>query len=270
MGIEKYKGCFIFILFVSTLNKNTLRFTFLFLCIIFSTHTQALKDSADKMYAFKITGYINALTDSSTVVQVLKPASFPVSIKNNQLGLLFHCYKSGELLDTAMIGMGRCNLIKGEYYYFGIKLYKGQKPAEGDLLYLRVKAPYEYNGLLLNVMNHAISFTNVYGDNFMSNEAMFTNTKNDELKVLDSMVNDIRFTGRSMLQQMPGQNQTVKGGIYDGKKIFDAMQAVKRSELELFLKYVKARPKNYAGHSWKISEIFATWIDGATPTVIEN
>jgi len=48
------------------------------------------------------------------------------------------------------------------------------------------------------------------------------------------------------------------------------MQAVKRTELESFLRYITARPKNYAGNSWKISEIFATWMNGATPTVVEN
>jgi hypothetical protein len=92
----------------------------------------------------------------------------------------------------------------------------------------------------------------------------------DELRLLDSMVNDIRFTGSEMLKQIPEQNKAIKGGIYDGKKLFDAMQAVTRNELELFLKYIIARPKNYAGNSWKISEIFATWMDGSTPTVVEN
>ncbi|MBL7700676.1 MAG: hypothetical protein JNM14_00380 [Ferruginibacter sp.] len=251
-------------------NKSTRCFTALLLCIFFSSALYAQKDSVEKVFAFKITGYINVLTDSSIAVQVMKPAAFPVSIKNKQLGVLYHCYKAGEALDTAAIGVGRCNLIKGDYYYFGIKLHKQQKASEGDLIYLKVKMPYVYDGLLLNVMNHAINFTNVYGDNFMNTGAVFTNTKNDEFKVLDSMVNDIHFTGSAMLQQMPGQNQPVKGGIYDGKKLFEAMQAVKRTELEAFLKYVTARPKKYAGNSWKISEVFATWMDGGTPTVIEK
>jgi hypothetical protein len=248
-----------------------LRFTLLLLCIFFgSNHTRAQKDSVEKIFAFKITGYIKALSDSSTVVQVINPASFPVAIRDKQLGVLYHCYKSGTIHDTAMIGWGRCNLIKGEYYYFGIKLKKLQQPSEGDIIYTKVKVPYVYDGLLLNVMNHAISFTNVYGSGFLNADAIFTNTKKDELNILDSMVSDIRFTGSAMLQQIPEQDRIIKGGIYNGKKLFDAMQAVKRNELELFLKYVAARPKSYAGNSWKISEIFATWMDGATPTVVEN
>ena len=184
--------------------------------------------------------------------------------------ILHHCYKNGTKPDTAMIGWGRCDLIKSEYYYFGIRLQKMQQPSEGDLIYMKLKVPYLYDGLLLNVMNHAIEFTNVYGQNFMNRNAIFTNTKKDELNILDSMVSDIQFTGGAMLQQMPEQNQLVTEGIYKGKKIFESMQTVKRSELELFLKYVTARPKNYAGNTWKISETFATWIAGGTPTVVEN
>ncbi len=248
-----------------------MRFISLLLCIIFSFNLlHAQKDSADKIFAFKITGYIKPLTDSTTAVQILKPASLPVSILDKQLAVLNHCYKTGVKLDTAMIGWGRCNLIKGEYYYFGIRLKKLQQASEGDLLYAKVKVPYVYDGLLLNVMNHAIGFTNVFGGNIVAANAVFTNTKKDELNLLDSMVSDIRFTGSEMLKQMPDYNKVIKGGIYDGKKLFDAMQAVKRNELELFLKYITARPENYAGNSWKISEIFATWMDGATPTVIEN
>jgi hypothetical protein len=248
-----------------------LRFTFfLFFILAGSSHLYAQKDSADKIFAFKITAYIKSQNDSISIVQILKPASLPVAILDKQLAVLNHCYKTGTPHDTAMIGWGRCNLIKGEYYYFGIRLKKQQRASEGDLLYAKVKVPFVYDGLLLNVMNHAISFTNVYGENFVEINAVFTNTKKDELKLLDSMVSDIRFTGSEMLKQMPDYNKPVNGGIYNGKKLFNAMQAVTRNELELFLKYIMARPGNYAGNNWKISEIFATWMDGATPTVVEN
>lgn len=224
--------------------KNNLRLPVIFLFLILNNQLKAQKDSIEKIFAFKITDYIKPLTDSTSAVQVFKSTSFPVAINDKQLGVLNHCYKTGIKLDTAMIGWGRCNLIKGEYYYFGIRLKKMQQPAEGDLLYLQAKVAYVYDGLLLNVMNHALQFINVYGLPFMKSNAMF--------------------------QQMPEQNQIIKDGIYKGEKLFTAMLFAKRSELELFLKYIIARPKNYAGNSWKISEIFATWIDGGTPTVVEH
>lgn len=239
----------------------------LFLC---SSQLLAQKDSVEKLIAFKITDYIKPLSDSTVVVQVIKPDAYTVAIKDNQLGILYHVYKIGITRDTAMIGWGRCNLIKGDYYYFGIRLQKMQQASEGDLLYLRAKLPYVYDGLLLNVMNHAVQFTNVYGDNFMNSNAIFTNTKKDEENVLDSMLSDIRYTANAMFQQMPEQNQIINDGIYKGQKLFTAMLFARRSELGLFLKYMIARPKNYAGNSWKISEIFATWMVDGTPTVIEN
>jgi hypothetical protein len=244
-------------------------FTFLF-AVFCSNQGIAQKDSVEKIFAFKITGYIKSLTDSSTVVQVIKPASLPVYIKEKQSGTLFHCYKKGTLLDTAMIGFGRCQLIKGEYYYFAITHSKIQQAAEGDLLYVLLKLPVLYDGLLLKVMSHAILFSNVYNEPFMNSNAIFTNSQKNELDLLDSMVNDIHFTGGEMLKLMPEQNQVIKGGIYVGKKLFDAMQSVKRSELELFIKYITARPKNYAGSTWKISEIFATWMTSSTPRVVER
>lgn len=248
-----------------------MRLITLFLGLFLCNHSLvAQKDSVEKIIAFKITDYMKPLSDSITVVQVFKPAAFPVPIKEKQLGVLYHCYKNGSKLDTAMIGWGRCNLIKGDYYYFGIRLQKMQQASEGDLIYLKLKVPYVYDGLLLNVVNHGIEFTNVYGEFFMNRNDVFAKSKKDELVILDSMVNDIQFTGGAMLQQIPEQNQLVTDGIYKGKKLFEAMQAVKRSELELFLKYVAARPKNYAGNTWKISETFATWMAGGTPTVIEN
>ncbi len=248
-----------------------MRISYIIFFLFFSSiRVLAQTDSTEKVIAFKITGYIKPLSDSSAAVQVFKDASFPAAIRDKQLGALYHCYKNGNMLDTAMIGWGRCNLIKGDYYYFGIRLKKNQQPSEGDILYLKAKIPYRYDGLLLDVMNHAIAFINIYGQNFMKSNAVFTNTKNDELTILDSMVNDIKFTGIAMLQQIADQNRVIKDGIYNGKKLFEAMQDVKRNDLELFLKYIIARPKNYAGNNWKISEIMATWMIEGTPTVIEK
>lgn len=73
-----------------------------------------------------------------------------------------------------------------------------------------------------------------------------------------------------MQQQMPENDQLISDGIFKGKRLFNAMQAATRKDLELFLKYVNARPKNYAGNNWKITEVFATWIVSGAPTVLES
>ena len=110
--------------FINFLSKNLSKLPVLLILFFSSNQLLAQKDSVEKIFAFKITDYIKLLTDSSSAVQVFKPAVLPVAISDKQLGVLYHAYKSGTKLDTAMIGWGRCNLIKGAYYYFGIRLKK--------------------------------------------------------------------------------------------------------------------------------------------------
>ncbi|MFI5133867.1 MAG: hypothetical protein ACHQEB_05995 [Chitinophagales bacterium] len=124
--------------------------------------------------------------------------------------------------------------------------------------------------MLFKIGTLAISFTKVNSIPFYNAVDVFTMTKQKENKILDSMIADIKFTAIAMLRQMPGQNENIKGGIYDGKKLFLAMQEVKRNELEEFLKYVFAKPFRYAGNAWKISEVFATWMVNGTPQVMKE
>jgi hypothetical protein len=138
------------------------------------------------------------------------------------------------------------------------------------LLYLRLTVPVAYNGRLLDVMKHAVELRRVTDERFLFPADIFTLTREKEAAVLDSMISDIHYTGSVMMEQMPHQNQLIKGGLYDGKKLFTAMQAATRAELEQFLNYIIARPTKYAGHSWKISEIFATWMVSETPRVVED
>jgi hypothetical protein len=224
----------------------------------------------EKVFAFKITDYIKQLNDSITLVQVTLPNGWPVAIADKQLGVLKHVYKKGTELDTASIGWGRCQLIKGDYYYFAMHLYKNQHPEAGDLLYTRFNLPVAYNGRLLDVMKHAIELTRVTDEKILQPGDLFSITRQNEAALLDSMIADIHYTGSVMQQQMPDQNQSIKGGLYDGKKLFTAMQSATRAELEQFLNYIIARPSKYAGNTWKISEIFATWMVSETPRVVEN
>ncbi|MBL0359266.1 MAG: hypothetical protein IPP72_21435 [Chitinophagaceae bacterium] len=43
------------------------------------------------------------------------------------------------------------------------------------------------------------------------------------------------------------------------------MQEITEADVMNFLKYVWARPAKYAGNSWRISEVFATWMTSGTP-----
>jgi hypothetical protein len=254
---------------LSNFTKKNMRKPFLLLAVLLaSANLQAQVDTLPKVLAYKITEYMERINDSTVIVQVQLPDAWPAPIKDKQLGLLKHCYQQGVTLDTAAIGWGRCHLIKGDYCYFALHLYKNQQPSLGDLLYTQTKVPVAHDGILLGVMAHAIDFTDVGGTPFLQGQYIFTIDQQQQTALLDSMVSDIRYTGTAMLQQMPDQNQPIDEGIYKGQKLFTAMQAVTRSQLIDFLTYIKARPGKYAGHTWKISETFATWMVSGTPRVV--
>lgn len=226
------------------------------------------KDSMDAFFTFRITDYTIKLDDSTTVVQVTIPDTWPVSIPEKQIGILKHRYEQGVEYDTNMIGWGRCYLIKDEWYYFAI--HQKQKPEQGDLLVTKCKIPKGHTGLLFDLARHGISLTRVDEDPFYNSAEVFYMGPKSEQNFLDSMAADIRFTGKAMLIQNNGKDQLISGGLYNRKKLFAAMQTIKRDAIEKFLKYVAARPARYAGNVWKISEIFATWMTNNTPEVIEE
>lgn len=235
-----------------------------------TTLSFAQKDSVKSIFAFPITDYMPEQNDSLVIVQVQLPDAYVVDIPKNQMGILKHRFQSGKELDTALIGFGRCSLVKGDYRYFGLNLYPGQTASAGDLMYISLTIPLIYKGELFNISRHHIHLQMVDDNYIYSREEVYSfKNAEDENKILDSLVADIRYTGKVMLDQMPNQNQLMTEGLFKGKKLFVAMQQATRKDLITFLRYVSVRPQKYAGHSWKISEIFATWMVSGTPHVVE-
>jgi hypothetical protein len=237
--------------------------------LLLSNSGNAQKDSMDVYFTFRIADSMVKLNDSTTVVQVAIPGSWPLRISKNQMGVLKYRYETGKDYDTTMIGYGRCYLIKDEWYYFTIKRYGDRSPQQGDLLVTKCKMPIAYIGLLFNLARNGISLIKVDELPFYNSTELFYFGPATEQAFLDSMAADIRYTAKAMVEQGGIPNQTISGGIYDGKKLFDAMQAVTKKDVEKFLKYANTRPSKYAGNVWKVSELFAAWMISETPEVIE-
>jgi hypothetical protein len=227
----------------------------------------AQKTEDKDVFALTITENLQNPNDSITIIQIQMPDGFRIDEK--QLGLVRRNFTNNKE-DTANIGYGKCQLIKGDYYYFGIKLYdKKIKPQAKDLIYTRFDYATKFKGLIYGLTKNAIYLSNAYDSalyNFSS--ALWIDEKNEQ-DLIKKFVSDIQFTAKAMLQQMPALNNQIKGGIFNGKKLFDAMQICTDKDVIKFLKYVNARPKKYAGNTWKISEVFATWMVSETPTIIE-
>jgi hypothetical protein len=219
-----------------------------------------------KIMGFPITDYI-VESDSVTVLQVKLPQG--LQIKEKSYCLLKSVYKN--LAEPVIrIGNGRCQLIKGEYYYFGfMNKDLTRKPVAGDILYSDVMTPSNYEGLLFRVMKHSITLNSV-DEKLIADINTVIQMKDTaaEQPIIEQLAADVRYTGTEMPKLSPAQDITIESGRFKGKKIFAAMQAVTSKDVTGFLEYIRDYPDNYAGLTWKFSEIMATWIsEGAPPGV---
>lgn len=237
----------------------------IYLIISIATSAQSLEKD---IFAFTITDYLVNNNDSISIVQV--ELSNPlIKITDKQLGLLKHNFSNNNE-DTASIGHGRCNLIKGSYYYFGIRLYKNSiKPMKNDIVYTKISYPTKYKGQFYNLIRNAVYFEHVTGGNFFDFGSALEMDERKERNLIDSLVADIKFTGEEMQKKSDSQDAMIEEGLFKGKKLFACMQTISAENVKDFIDYVIARPSKYAGNTWKIAEVFATWVMAGTPRVVK-
>ncbi len=192
-------------------------------------------------------------------------------IADNQMGLLRGMYRESRA-DTGTIGAGRCQLIKGDYFYFTIMCKpNGKQPKAGDLLYTFMDKSPVYRAHCIPLACQFIGLLDVYGKALYDRYAVFSQwTKSDEETLLNAIVSDVHFTGDYFLKENPAMNAPIKSGAYSGKLLLNAMMACTQQDVSDFLEYMIARPVLYAGHEWKVSEIFATWLTEGAPTVVKK
>lgn len=245
--------------------KNLLSIT-IFIC---SINCFAQTDTAKQLRAFPITSYIVDLNDSVKIVQLEMPDG--LKLKEKQIGLLRGVYGTSNE-DTVQKGYGRCNLIKGNFYYFTIGNNTSYvAPKEGDLVYTFVDRSGAYYGQIPKLASHFIQLLDVYDKPFYDRYIVFDEwTVQQEKALIDSMVKDIKFTGNYFMENDPSMDKVITKGDFKGKKILTVMAECKPEYVRDFLTYVYVRPLLYAGKKWKISEVFATWAIEGAPTVIKN
>ena len=169
------------------------------------------------------------------------------------------------------MGRGKCIFITGAVYTFEIHLNEGKRmPKKGDLLFTEGRYPTNYKGQIYKLLLKDIYLEHVAGGGFYNFAFCVFGDKEQEGSVIDSLVADIKYTGREMLKKNPQQDRTIQIGTYKYKKLFTAMQDATAKEVVDFLNYVIFRPLRYSGNNWRISEIFATWMVNETPTVIQD
>ena len=233
---------------------------------LFSVVVRAQNDQWHR--AFPITSYIVDGKDSIKIVQLEMPDG--IVLKEKQLGLVKGVYET-KYSDTASKGYGRCHLIKGNYYYFAITENKSGVPLKGgDLLYTLMDKSNIHYGQAAKLAGHFIRLQSVYEEPLYDRYLIFNKwTTDDEEKLLDSVIADIRFTGNYFLENDPSMNKEITNGLFKGKRVLSVMTECQQKDVINFFDYIIARPRLYAGKTWKVSEIFATWASEGAPTVIK-
>jgi hypothetical protein len=207
--------------------------------------------------------------DTISIAMIRLSAFTNLIIKEQTTVVVHHVFVTNKDEDTTIIAKGKCQLIKGQYYYFGVRHKANEIPQQGDILSMLVEKPVCYEGLLYDMSRNSITFTTVDGKEFYNWETPFLLTKEEEeTPYFKHIVSDIQYTGKEMVKQMPEANKLVVGGLFDQQKLFDVMQKVTVAQVQEFFKYMKARPRKYTGQQWKVSEVFATWVDAGAPQVI--
>ena len=208
--------------------------------------------------AFPITGYMVDLDDSTKVVQLEMPEGFV--IPDRELAVAYGVYRDSSSEITTK-GYGRCHLIKGVYHYFSIRHNRSPEPLQaGDLLYMFLDSTPIHFGRVPQLAAHFIRLQNVYEDPFYDRYLVFNKwTQEDEEAMMDSLVADIRFTGDYMTENNSVQDVPISEGRFAGQSVFRVMSGCRKDDLLDFLDFMLENPRKYAGNTWKITEVFATW-----------
>jgi hypothetical protein len=248
-----------------------MRLTFFSLVILLSVQNTAAQttDTSKWLRAFPVTDYIVDAGDSVKIVQLQLPDGFSVAEK--ALGLLYGVYRTSKE-DAVDKGYGRCQLIKGDYYYFGISNNKsGKAITGGDLIYTLLAKTNIHYGYIPKLAGHFIEMKDVYDSSFYNRYNVFSNwSKDKEENAIQAMIKDINFTGTYFKENNAAADVLVKSGEYRGQSTFDMMINCSTSLLCDFFDYIIARPRNYAGRDWKVSEVFATWLSEGAPKVVKK
>lgn len=137
---------------------------------------------------------------------------------------------------------------------------------------LPVKVAAEgYRGIFYDlVKNDIYLFDILNGQPFYDLDDILQNdSPQKESAVMEAMLKEAKFVAEEMVRQGM-ESPKVLGGRFDGMDLFKAMKTSEVSDIRSFLRYVQYLPRKYQGINWQLAEVYATWIDGGSPSTKED
>jgi tetratricopeptide (TPR) repeat protein len=107
-------------------------------------------------------------------------------------------------------------------------------------------------------------------DEELNESELFATVYNEttEKEFFQKLLADIQFVATAMREQMA--SPMLESGRYEDTDLFTAMENSTWQDVRSFLRYVQARPTKYQGSTWKISEIYATWLNSGSPCTVDD
>ncbi|HRO76850.1 MAG TPA: hypothetical protein PLP27_11965 [Crocinitomicaceae bacterium] len=249
--------------------KNQILRLSVILFLLMTSFTVFSQGKKDWLVAYPITSYI-VEEDNVIIVQAQIPDNLPaLKIEKDAYTILKKSYGNDENAENIEGGAMKCMLIKGEYHYLACKSADiSFKPVAGDLLFYFIKKPSTAKLSLVPIASKSISFSDV-NDNEICNAGTVMSkwSKAQNAQAIDDMIKDIKSVGNYYLENGEIENYAINEGRYKGRKLFDVMASCTATDVDAFLKYAAARFNKYAGQNWRISEVFATWVNAGAPSV---
>lgn len=211
---------------------------------------------------------IEETTDESIRFLVAENFGFEVG----QTGDIYGLYDKNNRARNGKIGEATISKINGVEIRVDCEITENVGVEKGDLIAFEIDVPKRNEERILYQMFALnIRFLDVY-DKVIFEGFDFGKivAEAEEKALMNDLLAEIHFVGKAMKEQSETFPKISEKSRFGNLDLYSAMEAAMYEDLRSFLRYIEAKPLKYQGQNWRISEVFATWIDAGTPCTIED
>ncbi|MFK7948278.1 MAG: tetratricopeptide repeat protein [Saprospiraceae bacterium] len=240
--------------------KKQMMICLTFLCLV----TTVFAQNATMTFLFPI----EEIANGSNQFLATENFGFEVGTTGDVYGL----YDKNNRARNQKIGTITIIKIEGISVYFDYENKTDVTIKKGDLIAFEIDVPKtNHERVLYKIFALNIRFLDVY-DKFVFEGFDFGKivSEAEEKALMNKLLDEIHFVGSAMKEQSETFPKITEKGRFGDTDIYSAMEMATYEDLRSFLRYVEAKSLKYQGHTWRISEVFATWADSGTPCTADD
>lgn len=240
--------------------KQQISMSLVFLCLAITAFAQ----NETMTFLFPI----EKITENSTIFLASENFGFEVG----ETGDIYGLYDKANPERIGKTGKATILKVDGIEVQVDCEVIKKMGVEKGDLIAFEIDVPKRNQQLILYQMFALnIRFLDVF-DKYIFEGFDFGKiiTETEEETLMNDLLAEIHFVGKAMKEQSDVFPKITEKSRFGDLDLYSAMEAATFEDLRSFLRFVSAKSLKYQGRSWRISEVFATWIDAGTPCVIED